>query len=163
MGIRLPTVSQYFWVTGRQGDALTYGHRAEAVAETLDDLPLQVATHYYLGLSYFAAGNYRGVEDHLLNVIRSLEGPLSRERFNLAGFPAVMAGAFLAWALADRGEFTRGSAHGQDAVRLAETVDHPFSLVSACGLLGYLYTVVGDVGRAVDILELSRCRAAFAS
>ncbi len=149
-------LSQYFWVTGRQGDALTYGHRAEAVAETLDDLPLQVATHYYLGLSYLVAGDYRVAEDHLLNVIRLLEGPLSRERFDLAGFPAVMAGAFLTWALADRGEFTRGIAHGQDAVRLAETVDHPWSLVSASGLLGYLYAVMGDVGRAVDILERTR-------
>ena len=55
--------------------------------------------------------------------------------------PAVLPGAFLARALAERGVFDEGDAHGQEAIQIAEALDHPFSLVVACLGLAYLHAV----------------------
>ena len=57
--------------------------------------------------------------------MQSLQGDLGRERFGLTGFPAVMARATLACALAERGEFHEGDRPGQDGVRIAEALESP--------------------------------------
>jgi len=69
-----------------------------------------------------------------------------------AGFRAVSLG-WLARCLADTGDFEEGYAHGREAIRIAEGIDHPDSLVSACWGLGYLHAVRGDFGAAVLVLE----------
>jgi len=73
----------------------------------------------------------------------------------MAGFPAVMARVFWVWALAERGKFEDGLIHGQDAVRLAEAVDHPYSLAFAYLSLGRCFGLKGDLPRAAQLLERS--------
>ena len=65
----------------------------QAIAESLGDVPLQVTGSLYLGAAYLWTGDYRRAEDLLLKVLQLLEGDRSRERFGLAGFPAVTARA----------------------------------------------------------------------
>src|SRR5262249_9474043 len=78
------------------------------------------------------SGDYRGTERRCRTLIDSLSGDLSRNRFGLVAYPAVVARAFLARALAELGDFDEGRQHGDEAVRLAELLDHPFSLIWAC-------------------------------
>jgi tetratricopeptide (TPR) repeat protein len=68
-------------------------------------------------------------------------------------FQAVNARSRLAWCLAERGEFAEGMRLGEEGVRMAEALDHPFSLVTACTLLGYLHRVRGDWDGARHFLE----------
>ncbi len=65
----------------------------------------------YLGAACLGTGtgNYRQAEDLLLKVLQWLEGDRSRERFGLAGFPSVMARAYVTQVFADRGESRKGS------------------------------------------------------
>src|SRR5262249_32803553 len=86
-------------------------------------------------------------------LIDSLSGDLSRNRFGLVAYPAVVARAFLARALAELGDFGEGRHHGDEAVRLAESLDHPFSLIWACLNLGRLEAVRGEFVRATMPLE----------
>jgi tetratricopeptide (TPR) repeat protein len=92
--------------------------------------------------------------------VESLHDQPIRERFDLAVFPAVVSRAYLARALADLGEFDEGDAHGQQAIRIAETLDHPFSAVVGCRDLAYLKCVRGDLTEAVRLLEraVAQCR-----
>jgi tetratricopeptide (TPR) repeat protein len=71
----------------------------------------------------------------------------------LVAYPAVVSHAFLARALAEVGEFHEASHHGQEAIRLAEVVDHPFSLIWACLNLGRLESLRGEFGRATVPVE----------
>jgi tetratricopeptide (TPR) repeat protein len=89
-----------------------------------------------------------------------LEGDRTRERFGVAVFPAVESRAYLARTLADRGVFDEGDDHGQEALRIAETLDHPFSLIFACLFLAYLNSVRGDLSQAARLLEraIAQCR-----
>jgi tetratricopeptide (TPR) repeat protein len=142
-----------FWMTGHPTEALAFGHRAQAIAEALGDVPLQVTGNLYLGAAYFLAGDYPTGEDLLLNVLQVLEGDLSRERLGLAGFPAAMARSYVTWIFADRGKFKEGIAHGQEGLRLAEALDHPYSLFAVCWRLAYLQILRGELSHAVSLLE----------
>ena len=64
-----------------------------------------------------------------------------------------MARAYLTWAFADQGKFEEGIAHGQEGLRLAEALDHPFSLAWACWALAYLQIARGELSHAVGLLE----------
>jgi class 3 adenylate cyclase/tetratricopeptide (TPR) repeat protein len=146
-------ISQHLWVTGHPTEARDFGQRALAHATTVEDFALTAAASYHLGLACHAAGDYASAERCFRSVVQRLDGELYRERCGLEAFPAVMARAYLAWTLAERGLFGDGIAEGQEVVRVAQTLEHPFSLTMAYRGLGSLYSVQGDLDRAIPVLE----------
>jgi len=64
-----------------------------------------------------------------------------------------MARVYLTWIFADQGKFEEGIVHGQEGMRLAETLDHAYSLAAVCWILAYLQIARGDLGHAVRLLE----------
>ncbi len=145
---------------GHATDVRTFAQRVEAIGETLGDVPLQVAAQYYLGLACYVSGDYRGTEHVYLRLAQLVQGDRARERFGLAVFPAVQSRAYLARTLAERGVFDAGDAHGQEAIRIAEALDHPVSIVWACLGLAYLNSVRGELSQAARLLEraVAQCR-----
>src|SRR5262249_5117349 len=91
------------WMSGHPKEALAFGQSAQAIAESLRDVQLQVTGNLYLAGACVRTGDYRRAEDLLQEVLGLLEGDRSRERFGQAGFPAVMARFFMDWILADLG------------------------------------------------------------
>ncbi|HXH22403.1 MAG TPA: adenylate/guanylate cyclase domain-containing protein [Dehalococcoidia bacterium] len=160
LGLMSAYMSEHFRLTGHSADAVASAQTVQAIAERLGDLPLTVAANYYLGTAYFTAGDYRRTGEFLEATIRPLDGDLGRERFGLAGFPVVMARSFWAWALAERGEFDEGVHRGQEAIRLAEALNHPYSLAFACRGLGHVHGLKGDLRQAALLLErgVALCR-----
>jgi len=146
-------MSHYFAVTGYPTEARTFGQSAHTIAETLGDFPLQIGANVYVGAAYLASGDHRRAEDFLQAAVLSLEGDRIRERFGLHGFPAVLSRWYLVWSLAERGALAEGSAQAQEGVRIAEAIDHPYSVVVAYCSLARLYGVKGDFGQAVRLLE----------
>jgi class 3 adenylate cyclase/tetratricopeptide (TPR) repeat protein len=143
----------YLWMTGRATAARSFGQSAYAIASRIEDFAITVTSSFYLGLACFASGDYRQAGDFLSKVAHSLTGDLSRERCRLAGFPAAMSRSYLGLATSHCGAFTEGIADAQEGVRLAEDVDHPYSLIVACWSLGSLYSLKGDLDAAVQVLE----------
>jgi len=138
----------------------TFAQRVEAIAERLGDVPLRIAAQYYLTAVPNLSGDYRGTESICRKLMQSVKGWPTRERFGLAVFPAVMARAHLACALAERGVFDEGDAQGQEAIRIAEALDHPYSAVFGCIELAYLKSVKGEMSQAAHLLEraVAQCR-----
>jgi len=138
----------------------TFAQRVEAIAERLGDVPLQIAAQYYLTAAPYLSGDYRGTEHACRKLMQSLQGQQTHERFGLAVFPAIMARAHLACALAERGLFDEGDAHGQEAIRIAEALDHPYSLLWGCFQLARLKSIRGELSQAVRLLEraVAQCR-----
>lgn len=56
--------------------------------------------------------------------------------------------------------FEEGDAHGHEGIRIAEALDHPFSLVFACLGLAYLNSLRRELSQAVRLLEraVALCR-----
>ena len=151
---------QHFILTGHPKEALGFGQSAQAIAESLRDVPLQVTGTLYFGAACIYVGDYRQAEDLLLEVLRLLEGDLSRERLGLAGFPILMARSYLTWALADQGKFEEGIVHSQEGIRFAESIDHPYSLVATCWTLACLHITRGELSDGIRLLERAQalCR-----
>jgi tetratricopeptide (TPR) repeat protein len=141
------------WMTGRHAEALTFGENAQALGDSLGDVPLQVTGSLHLGAACLGTGDYRRAEEPLLKVVRLLEGELSQERFGLAGFPAVVARGYLTWVFGDRGKFEEGIAHGREGICLAEALDHPNSLTAVCWYVAHLQIARGEFSDAVRLLE----------
>jgi class 3 adenylate cyclase/tetratricopeptide (TPR) repeat protein len=155
---RLASVSGYMSglqlnTGGRASDVRAFADEVEAIGASLGDVPLQIAGTYYHVWLGDLSGDYRGTERRCRTLIDTLPGDLSRNRFGLVAYPAVVACAFLARALAELGAFGEGRDHGQEAVRLAESLDHPFSLIWACLNLGRLEGLRGEFTRAIILLE----------
>ena len=148
-------MSEHTRQTGHAGDAPTFADRALKIAEELGDLPLRVAANYYLGTACFVAGDYRRTDEFFSTILDVLKGDRFRERCGLAGFPAVMSRMFWPLALAERGEFERGMVEAQEGVRLAEALDHPYSLVCALRAVGRVHGAKGDIDEAIPIVERS--------
>jgi tetratricopeptide (TPR) repeat protein len=138
---------------GHATDIRAFAEEVEAIGASLRDAPLQVAGRYYHVWLGALSGDYRGTERLCRTLIDALPGDLSRHRYGLVAYPAVVARAFLARALAELGVFDEGRDHGQEAVRLAEALDHPFSLIWAWLNLGHLESLRGEFTRAIVQLE----------
>jgi tetratricopeptide (TPR) repeat protein len=152
--------SHYLWSTGHAAEARASAENAKAIAEALGDVPLQIGATHYLGAICLTSGNYRPAEAFLQNVVHLLGDDRSRDRCGLTGFPAAMARGWLAWVLAERGAFEEGIVYGQDGLRLAEALDHPYSWIAASLGPAQLYRLRGEVSQAIRILEraLALCR-----
>ena len=144
---------QHLHTGGQIAEGRRLAQRVEAIAERLDDAPLHIAAQYYLVVSSTQGGDYRTTEEMCRNVLRSLHDDRSRERFGLVIPPAFMARTALVHALAERGIFGEGDAQGHEAIRIAEALDHPLSILWACIEVAYLKSVRGELSQAVPLLE----------
>ena len=161
LGLVLVYMCSHHLVTvGQATEVRTFAQRVEAIGETLSNVPLQVAAQYYLLIACHISGDYRGTEQICRRLMQLLQGERTRERFGLAVFPAVASLGLLACTLAERGVFDEGDAHGQEAVRIAEALDHPVSIIWACLSLAYVNSVKGELSQAARLLEraVAQCR-----
>jgi class 3 adenylate cyclase/tetratricopeptide (TPR) repeat protein len=156
----LSFLSSCFWVLGRHREALETAHRTLAMARELDDAALGVYATVALSWTYHSVGDYdRGIEFGR-TAVDFLRGDRLWERYGVPSLPAVSAHTWLASCLAERGDFEQAIAHGEAAVRLAETVRDPWSLVAAYLGLGISRLRRGDLADAINALErgLGVCR-----
>jgi tetratricopeptide (TPR) repeat protein len=112
-----------------------------------------VIATFFLGLAYFSAGNYRQAVSYHRKNVEALVGDWLYARFGEAGIPSVSSRVHLVRSLAELGEFPEGSVRGAEAVRIAETIEQPFSLGDAYLGLGILHLRQGNLPQAIAILE----------
>ena len=117
----------------------------------MSELGIRVVAGLYLGVSYHNSGDYLRAVDCYTTTLASLEGQPIQERFGLVAVAAVLTKAYLAYSLAEVGRYVEGCACGEEAVRIAEAVSHPYSQIWANNWLGYLYLRSG--GPAIEVLE----------
>jgi predicted ATPase len=138
---------------GAPDGALASARRALAIANTLEDVPLQVAANIRLGEIYWTLSAYRQAAQMYRKNVETLHDALLWKRFGGAAVPAVLCRAFLAMCLAELGAFAEGQAYVAEALQLAETVKHSYSLALACVAVGHVALRQGDLPQAIGILE----------
>ena len=151
-------MGEYSRQTGNFREAVASIERARDIATQLGDQPLRLTAERYLGMARHAVGEYRLAAEHMRT-----EAELPTEGSAMVGFRATQAGSpegfravslgWLARCLAEVGEFTEGIERGREAIRLAEENNRPYTIVSACWGLGYLYGVKGDFDSAILLLD----------
>jgi DNA-binding winged helix-turn-helix (wHTH) protein/tetratricopeptide (TPR) repeat protein len=156
-------LSRHFWVVGNQKRALTFGQRALAIAEQLEDDTFRFMAQYHLGTTYLVLGDYRQAIAYLRQNVAALGGARLYQHFALAGLPSVVARTWLVWCLAELGAFAEARARGDEAIGIAEAVEHPYSLSMAYYGVGFLHLCQGELQQAIARLEraLGICQAAM--
>jgi predicted ATPase/class 3 adenylate cyclase len=155
LGRAFAYLAEAFRMTGELDRAVESGERALALATALGDFALQVMATFFVGTAYYDLGDYRRAVDCLSRNVEALAEDLIRERFGMTGLPSVMSRVWLVSCLAELGAFAEGAARGEEAARIAESADHPFSLTQAYLGLGGLYLHKGDLPKAIPVLERS--------
>jgi class 3 adenylate cyclase/tetratricopeptide (TPR) repeat protein len=145
-------LTHYFWRVGDHARAIESGLQALAIADALGDFALQT-TNVNLGLAYYALGDYASATRCLRTIIAALHGERLTDRFGWAALPAVTSRAYLCACLAELGDFAEGTALGQEAIRIAEAANHPFSAGQALLNLAVLHLRKGEVAAATALLE----------
>jgi class 3 adenylate cyclase/tetratricopeptide (TPR) repeat protein len=147
------SLCQYYRQIDDLEEAVKLGQRALTVATTVGDFVLKLLSNIALGQAYHAFGDYPRAIDCLRNNMSALGGDLVHERFGFVGLPSVFSLSWLARCLAELGEFSDAIAEGERGVRIAEEVDHPFSLVTAYYGAGVVHLRKGDLETATRRLE----------
>jgi class 3 adenylate cyclase/tetratricopeptide (TPR) repeat protein len=153
-------LTDYFRLMGDPDRAIEYGHQALAIADAVGEFTLRLRANTYLGQTYHALGEYRRAAGFLTGNIDSLDGERMLQAYGFAQLPSVHSRTCLVWCLAELGEFEDGVRIGREAIRIAESVDHPFTLATAHAGIGSLYVRQGNYEAAIPILErgLDLCR-----
>ncbi|HWF67492.1 MAG TPA: tetratricopeptide repeat protein, partial [Acidobacteriaceae bacterium] len=136
--------TERFWILGRHADAMVAGERALIIGKQLSDLALQVVTNLPLGLAHHTRGDYRQAIEHFQWNATRLDNDHASDRFGLFVLPSSFSLSFIAWALAELGDFNEGSVAAERGLQIAEAARHPFSC-------GYAHLGLG-------VLELRRGR-----
>ena len=149
-------LSGYFVQAGDDPtQAIEKAELAFTIASAIGDFSLQVKANHFLGTSHRMIGDYDRAIYHFKKNVDSLVGDQIYDRFGLAFLASVGSRFQLVDILSDRGEFNEAAIHGDEAVRIAEVANHPFSLNTAYLAVGYLHFRKGDLNKAIALLERS--------
>jgi predicted ATPase/class 3 adenylate cyclase len=139
---------------GHIDEALASAQRALAIGTALGDVSLQVTANSFLGEAYlWVLNDYRQAVEAYRRNVEILHGALLRERFGTTNVQSVVARAQVARCLAELGAFAEGRAYAEDALRLAETVDHPYSFACVCDGVGNFFLRQGALSQAIHVFE----------
>jgi predicted ATPase/class 3 adenylate cyclase len=146
-------MSTNYRMLGEMERAIDAGQRALALAATLGQDGLQARLHLSLGRAYYDLGDYARAAEYLGRNVAALQGDLLYKRFGSLSIVAATSRAWLSLCHAERGAFTEGLALAEEGQQIAETANHPFSLLEACYGAGMVSLRQGDVPRAIPVLE----------
>ena len=155
---RLANVHNYltahYWRAGQHREAIEHGETGIALAERAGDFSIRVTTMHHLGHAFNAHGEFaRQVELHR-QVVKELTGPVAYRRHGMSGYPAAITRGFLAWGLAELGEFDEALAWAQEGVQIASEVSSAMTTVWVTNYLALTHLLRGDLGRAITLLAL---------
>jgi class 3 adenylate cyclase/tetratricopeptide (TPR) repeat protein len=146
-------IARLLLVQGEYEEAITACERAIAMARTLDDYGLEVTQTQSLGLAYYCLGNYPKAVEALGRNLVPLDSSMVHERLGGITLPFASSRTVLALALAERGAFAEAIARGTEAIQIAETVGHPYSVSEMYRRMSYLHLRRGDLQQATLTLE----------
>jgi len=139
----------YHYMLGEPARTVDYGARCLDIAERRGDPALATLARRYLGLSHHAQGHHRMAIQVLEDNVAALAADLARGPSTTRTTAYVASSAWLAWALADLGEFERADACLDRARAEADGARHPYSQAIAWTLTGAVWYARGQVDRAV--------------
>jgi class 3 adenylate cyclase/tetratricopeptide (TPR) repeat protein len=139
-------------VAGEHLQAIEVGRRALAIAAESGDQELEREAQYRTGQAYFAIGDFPQALDLLS---RCAEGA-GEDPDQRAQLFASWSHSWLALTLSNLGRFDEASSHAQQALRIADGADHPFTLAEALTGVGSVSLAQGDLDPAIDALERAR-------
>jgi class 3 adenylate cyclase/tetratricopeptide (TPR) repeat protein len=138
---------------GTYAEGIESGRRALTAAVEVGDRALEAVACQYLGSTHFAVGEFEQANSLLRRCTELVAGELATQRLGQLTLPSVLARAWLAWTLAETGQFDKARACAAEALDIATAVNQPWSVVFACLGTGVVQLRRGEVTEAAVILQ----------
>jgi tetratricopeptide (TPR) repeat protein len=154
LGRALSFLTLHALISGRPSVVQIYAERTLTIAKEVEDVASRAMANYYLGHGRLVAGDLRRAIARFRDVALILEEAANKSA--LSPSSNLRAGAhrsYLAWCLAESGQFTEAIQLGLDAVHSAEASEVAHWLVQAWSTLTYVHTVRGEYPRAAELSE----------
>jgi tetratricopeptide (TPR) repeat protein len=149
----LAYLGNYLTATFQPTRAIPVCQRALALATAQGDRILQLDAQYRLSRAYFDRGDAQQAIPLLTQIVESLTGDLEHAFLGYSAPLAVVARFILTLSLATCGAFVEGRTRAEEAARIAEAVDHPWSHMFAAQALAWLSLGKGDFTHAIAAFE----------
>jgi tetratricopeptide (TPR) repeat protein len=146
-------LSRHFSSMGAYDQAIATAQRALALSTASGEVVLHALANQYLGMAYYAQGDYHRAIECLRQTVAFFEGTRRHDRVGQVNLPAVLSRNLLSWCHAELGTFAEGRALGEEGLWIAEEVDRPVDLMAGSGGLGLLLLHQGELPRALPLLE----------
>jgi class 3 adenylate cyclase/tetratricopeptide (TPR) repeat protein len=134
-------------------EALVTGTRALEIAERLGDLRLRIVATSHLQQAYYYRGEYQHTVESASNNLAALPADWVHENFGMAPLPSVFGRAHLIMSLAELGRFSEADKYEAEAIRLAESTQHVFTIGWVHFAASMLHLLRGDWMKAVSRVE----------
>ncbi|HXJ82216.1 MAG TPA: adenylate/guanylate cyclase domain-containing protein [Candidatus Methylomirabilis sp.] len=150
----------YHYLKGEPELAVEYGERCLRIGDSARDPALQARARGYLGYSYHAQGAYRRAEHILKQNVEALDGAWGQAEGPQTGVSFVTSAGWLAFTLAELGEFDAATGYLDRAQRAGEVSGHAYTHAIARSLAGLVWLRRGQLDRALPLLQksLDACR-----
>jgi class 3 adenylate cyclase/tetratricopeptide (TPR) repeat protein len=150
----------YHYLKGEPELAVEYGERSLRIGDSVNDPALQALARGYLGYSYHAQGHYRRAEAILKQNVEALESAWGQAEGTQTGISFVTSTGWLAFTLAELGEFDVATRYLDRAQQAAAVSGHAYTDTIARTLAGLVWLRRGQLDRALPLLQksLDACR-----
>ena len=138
---------------GELDEAVVTGTRALEIAGRLGDFRLRILTTAYLEQAHYFRGEYERVVELATGNLGALPADSVYEHFGAATPISVADRNWLISSLAQLGRFAEADRHAAEALRLAETTQHAFTVALAHRSAGMLHLFKGDWAKARSVVE----------
>ncbi len=133
---------------GELDEALGTGARALEIAEHLGDVKLRILTTSFLGQTYYYRGEYDRAVDLATSNLVALPADWVYEYFGSSAPASVYDRACLIRSLAELGRFDEAATYAAEAMRIAESTQHAFTIAAAHWAASTLHIRKGDWAKA---------------
>src|SRR4029450_8287997 len=150
----------YHYLKGEPDLAIEYGERCLRVGDAAGDPGLRALARGYLGYSCHAQGLYRRAHSILRENVEALELGQGDSPGGQAGVSSVTSSGWLAFTLAELGEFDAAAMSLDRAQRAGEASGHAYTQTIARTMAGLAWLRRGQLERALPALQrsLDACR-----
>jgi class 3 adenylate cyclase/tetratricopeptide (TPR) repeat protein len=157
----LTSLAHYHWLIRDLARAFELCQRALGIAERLADAQLTAGARFVLGEVHWARGEYKTAVGLFQQNLPFVTDEVPRGLARGPVINSVVNRRWLAQSLAELGAFEAAIVAGREALRIAETKNHPYSLANALVPLGTAMLRAGRFVEAVDLVErdVEICRA----
>ena len=142
-----------YWLNGNWADAVATGAEALALSKRIGEVGIQVWSRFYQALAHYSQGELASAVLLLQANSALLQAELSTERFGGFSLPAVVGADWLAWCLAEQGNFSPALQHASAGLALARQAGQPFDRVHGLLGVGGVHVLQGDATQAIPLLQ----------
>ena len=138
---------------GELDEALITGARALAISERLEDVRLRILTTSFLGQAHYYRGEYERAVELAAGNLAALPAEWIYEYFGNSAPASVYDRGCLVRSLAELGRFAEAARWEAEAIRIAETTQHAFTIAGAYWAACTLHLLKGDWAKARSLFE----------